>query len=133
MRKYVLTAAQRQSAYDAAVADMAAKVASAGPPAETPQEKAAAAEEKADLVAKLEQAAVVLNLAKANMRTAKAEKNMIFTDSSAKPGETEIWRAAFSPQVRKTPSCPRSWANFSLSQLHSHRNVWANFASSGPT
>ena len=29
-------------------------------------------------------------------------------------------------QVRKTPSWPRSWANFSLLPLCSHRNAWAN-------
>ena len=29
-------------------------------------------------------------------------------------------------QVRKAPSWPRSWANFSPSQLCSHRNAWAN-------
>jgi hypothetical protein len=29
-------------------------------------------------------------------------------------------------QVRKTPSWPRSWANFSLLQLYSCRNAWAN-------
>ena len=29
-------------------------------------------------------------------------------------------------QVRKTPSWPRSWANYSLLQLYSHRNAWAN-------
>jgi hypothetical protein len=29
-------------------------------------------------------------------------------------------------QVRKTPSWPRSWANFSLLQLYSRRNAWAN-------
>ena len=29
-------------------------------------------------------------------------------------------------KVRKTPSWPRSWANFSLFQLYSHRNAWAN-------
>jgi hypothetical protein len=29
-------------------------------------------------------------------------------------------------QVRKTRSWPRSWANFSRSQLHSHRSSWAN-------
>ena len=28
--------------------------------------------------------------------------------------------------VRKTPSWPRSWANFSFLPLYSHRNVWAN-------
>ena len=28
--------------------------------------------------------------------------------------------------MRKTPSWPRSWANFSLFCLYSHRNVWAN-------
>jgi hypothetical protein len=28
--------------------------------------------------------------------------------------------------VRKMPSWPRSWANFSLLQLYSHRNAWAN-------
>jgi hypothetical protein len=33
------------------------------------------------------------------------------------------------PQVRKTPSWPRSWANFSLLQLYSHRNAWANLHS----
>ena len=30
------------------------------------------------------------------------------------------------PQVRKTPSWPKTWANFSLLQLCSHWNVWAN-------
>ena len=29
-------------------------------------------------------------------------------------------------QVRKTPSWPRSWANFSLLSLYSHRNALAN-------
>jgi DnaJ family protein C protein 13 len=29
-------------------------------------------------------------------------------------------------KVRKTPSWPRSWANFNLLQLYSHRNTWAN-------
>jgi hypothetical protein len=29
-------------------------------------------------------------------------------------------------EVRKTPSWPRSWANFSLLELYSHRNAWAN-------
>ena len=28
--------------------------------------------------------------------------------------------------MRKTPSWPRSWANFSLLSLYSHRNAWAN-------
>jgi hypothetical protein len=28
--------------------------------------------------------------------------------------------------ARNTPSWPRSWANFSLLQLYSHRNAWAN-------
>ena len=28
--------------------------------------------------------------------------------------------------VRKVPCRPRSWANVSLLQLHSHRNAWAN-------
>jgi hypothetical protein len=32
-------------------------------------------------------------------------------------------------QVRKTPSWPRSWANFSLLPLYSHRNAWANLHS----
>ena len=33
----------------------------------------------------------------------------------------------FTTQVREeTPSWPRSWANFSLLQLYSHRNAWAN-------
>jgi hypothetical protein len=30
-------------------------------------------------------------------------------------------------KVRNTPSWPRSWANFSLLWLHSHRNAWANW------
>jgi hypothetical protein len=30
------------------------------------------------------------------------------------------------PKVRKTPSRPRSWANFSLLYLYFHRNAWAN-------
>jgi hypothetical protein len=29
-------------------------------------------------------------------------------------------------QVRKVPSWPRSWANFSLLPLYSHRNAWAS-------
>jgi hypothetical protein len=29
-------------------------------------------------------------------------------------------------QVRKTPGWPKSWANFSLLQLCSHRSAWAN-------
>jgi hypothetical protein len=29
-------------------------------------------------------------------------------------------------QVRKPPSWPRSWANFSLLQLYSRRKAWAN-------
>ena len=32
----------------------------------------------------------------------------------------------FVEQVRKTPSWPRSWANFSLLWLYSHNNAWAN-------
>ena len=32
-----------------------------------------------------------------------------------------------SAKVRKTPSWPRSWANFSLLQLYSHRNTRANW------
>ena len=28
--------------------------------------------------------------------------------------------------VRKTPGWPRSWASFSLLQLYSHRDAWAN-------
>jgi hypothetical protein len=31
------------------------------------------------------------------------------------------------PTVRKTPSWPRSWANFSFLFLHSDRNAWANW------
>ena len=34
-------------------------------------------------------------------------------------------------QVRKTSSWPRSWANFSLLYLYSHRNPWANLHLSG--
>ena len=29
-------------------------------------------------------------------------------------------------KVRKAPSRPRTWANSSLFELHSHRNAWAN-------
>jgi hypothetical protein len=29
-------------------------------------------------------------------------------------------------QVRKTPSWPRSWSNFSHLSLYSHMNAWAN-------
>jgi hypothetical protein len=32
----------------------------------------------------------------------------------------------FNLKVWEVPSWPRSWPNFSLSQLHSHRNAWAN-------
>ena len=30
------------------------------------------------------------------------------------------------PRVRRTPSWPRSWANFSLLQLYSNTNAWDN-------
>jgi hypothetical protein len=33
---------------------------------------------------------------------------------------------AAAAKVRKTPSWPRSWANFSLLALYSPRNAWAN-------
>jgi hypothetical protein len=36
-------------------------------------------------------------------------------------------------KVRKMPSWPRSWANFSLFWLHSHMNAWANLDLFGPT
>ena len=35
-------------------------------------------------------------------------------------------------KVRKTPSWPRSWANFSLSYLYSHWVAWANLYFLGP-
>jgi hypothetical protein len=34
-------------------------------------------------------------------------------------------RAMVIKQVRRAPSWPRGWANFSLLWLHSHRNAWA--------
>jgi hypothetical protein len=40
-------------------------------------------------------------------------------------GEAEA-EAKSAGQVRKAPSWPRSWANCSLFQLHSHSNAWAN-------
>jgi hypothetical protein len=38
------------------------------------------------------------------------------------------WATVFAQteKVRKAPSWPRSWANFSPLQLYSHRNAWAN-------
>jgi MFS family permease len=40
----------------------------------------------------------------------------------------------YTAQVRKTPSWPRSWVNFSRLLLYSHRNAWANILTSfGPT
>jgi hypothetical protein len=36
------------------------------------------------------------------------------------------WQFMADIQVRKTPSWPRSWANFSLLCLYSRRNAWAN-------
>ena len=39
---------------------------------------------------------------------------------------TKMLGSMFTPEVRKMPSWPRSWANFSLLQLYSHRNAWAN-------
>ena len=38
-------------------------------------------------------------------------------------GDAELVAAE---QVRKSPSWPRSWANFSLLYLYFHRNAWAN-------
>jgi hypothetical protein len=34
--------------------------------------------------------------------------------------------AFYQAQVRRTPRWPRSWANFSVLWLYSHRNAWAN-------
>ena len=78
-------------------------------------------------------------------RTSNASPTAAQTHSSANHGsdsrsswslglETAVRAAAhdlFDRQVRKTPSWPRSWANFSLanfslSYLCSHRNAWAN-------
>ena len=43
---------------------------------------------------------------------------------------SQLWQYSWADgaltQVRKTPSWTRSWANFSLLQLYSHRNAWAN-------
>jgi bifunctional pyridoxal-dependent enzyme with beta-cystathionase and maltose regulon repressor activities len=43
-----------------------------------------------------------------------------------------IWDAVYAgtafDEVRKTPSWPRSWAHFSLLQLYSRRNTWANLS-----
>jgi hypothetical protein len=44
--------------------------------------------------------------------------------SSADMAERSHW--PLYQQVRKTPSCPRSRANFSLLYLYSRRNAWAN-------
>ena len=43
-------------------------------------------------------------------------------------GAREGWRCCprGGAQGRKTPRWPRSWANFSLLQLYSHRDAWAN-------
>jgi hypothetical protein len=46
-------------------------------------------------------------------------------------GQTAGDRFTWSDKVRKTPSWPRSWANFSLLSLYSHRNAWANLHLSG--
>ena len=48
------------------------------------------------------------------------------------PSEADM-RLAPDPEVREAPSWPRSWANFSLLSLLSHRDAWANLISSGPT
>jgi hypothetical protein len=45
--------------------------------------------------------------------------------------DEEPWSEA-DRQVRKTPSWPRSWANFSPLWLYSHRNIWADLQSNGP-
>jgi hypothetical protein len=43
--------------------------------------------------------------------------------------DRELWRGG----VRKTPSWPRSWANFSPLQLCSYKNAWANLHILGQT
>jgi hypothetical protein len=40
--------------------------------------------------------------------------------------DASTWRMVCNAQVRKTPSWPRSWANFSLLWLYSYRNAWTN-------
>ena len=57
------------------------------------------------------------------------------TGKTAPPGSERLARSVHQrtrrrrdrrQQVRKTPSWPRSWANFNLLPLHSHRNAWDN-------
>jgi hypothetical protein len=43
------------------------------------------------------------------------------------------FRAMMAVKVREAPSRPRSWANFSHFQLHSHMNAWADLHLFGPT
>ena len=43
------------------------------------------------------------------------------------PAKAQMYREEHAAlQVRKTPSWPRSWANFGLLELYFHRNAWAN-------
>jgi hypothetical protein len=42
------------------------------------------------------------------------------------PAGTSVRLFAWLPLSEKTPSWPRSWANFSLLWMYPHRNVWAN-------
>jgi hypothetical protein len=46
--------------------------------------------------------------------------------SGTMAGPMVFWGEAAGAQVRKTPSCPRNWANFSLLSLYSHGDAWAN-------
>ena len=43
-----------------------------------------------------------------------------------RPGEPVYALLGGRTKVSKAPRWPRSWANFSLLQLSSHRNAWAN-------
>ena len=57
--------------------------------------------------------------------TVEVEDAELRTDYIAVAGQRIDKRDFVAAQVRKTLSWPRSWADFSLMQLYSHRNAWA--------
>ena len=58
---------------------------------------------------------------------------LLAAKAAAEPTEPVEFEFTVGIQVRKTPSWPRSWANFNPLSLYSHRNAWASLHLLGQT
>jgi hypothetical protein len=89
---------------------------------------AAAIEEAEEEEAEAEAARQELEMAKAELKKQERTYQRKQGVGAVKPSDEKALKKAKLKvaQVRKTPSWPRSWVNFSLLSLYSHRNAWAN-------